>query len=212
VLDVGCGVGATPCWLAKKYGCKVVAVDILKNMIKSAKARAKRMGVEDKVTFRVADAHKLPFKANTFDVVMSECVLALIDNRKKALKEYVRVVKKGGLVGSNEVIWIKPPPKKLVEETVHLTGTNIPDPKGWMKLFKSAGLKKVTSNTHTIDMKDEFFGRMERYGWGSTFSVLFKAIKLLLTDPKYIKFIKEAMGTPLEIVKYWGYVVVVGKK
>lgn len=40
VLDVGCGVGITPCYLAKKYGCKVVAVDISEKMIEWAKQRA----------------------------------------------------------------------------------------------------------------------------------------------------------------------------
>ena len=28
VLDVGCGVGATPCYLVKRVGCRVVGVDI----------------------------------------------------------------------------------------------------------------------------------------------------------------------------------------
>jgi len=28
VLDVGCGVGVTPCFIAKRYGCRVVGVDI----------------------------------------------------------------------------------------------------------------------------------------------------------------------------------------
>ena len=28
VLDAGCGVGATACYLAKRYGCRVVGVDI----------------------------------------------------------------------------------------------------------------------------------------------------------------------------------------
>lgn len=212
VLDVGCGVGATPCWLAKKFGCRVVAVDISRQMIKRGRQRAKRMGVEDKVSFKLADARKLPFKNNTFDVVMSESVLALIDNRKKALKEYVRVAKKGGFVGTNEVIWIKKPSKKLIEETEHLTGTNIPDSKGWAKLFKSVGLKNVVKKIHPVDMKDELFGRIERYGWMNMFSVWYKALVLLFTDKSYLKFMKEALGIPKEIIEYWGYVVIVGKK
>ena len=32
VLDVGCGVGATPCYIAHKVGCRVVGVDILEKM------------------------------------------------------------------------------------------------------------------------------------------------------------------------------------
>ena len=33
VLDVGCGVGLTPCCLARTYGCHVVGVDITAGMI-----------------------------------------------------------------------------------------------------------------------------------------------------------------------------------
>jgi arsenite methyltransferase len=32
VLDVGSGVGVTPCFIAKKYGYRVVGVDILQRM------------------------------------------------------------------------------------------------------------------------------------------------------------------------------------
>lgn len=96
VLDVGCGVGATACWLARSIGCRVVGIDISEEMIARAKERAKREGVEDKVEFRRADALKLPFKSNSFDVVIGESVLMFIKNRKKAIREYRRVVKKGG--------------------------------------------------------------------------------------------------------------------
>lgn len=64
VLDVGCGVGITTCYMTKEYGCKVVGIDLSEMMVKRSKERAKRKGVEDKVEFRVADAQNLPFKDN----------------------------------------------------------------------------------------------------------------------------------------------------
>lgn len=42
VLDVGCGVGATPAYLARQYGCRVVGVDISPAMIERARERAAR--------------------------------------------------------------------------------------------------------------------------------------------------------------------------
>jgi arsenite methyltransferase len=70
VLDVGCGVGATPCFLAKKYGCKVVGIDIVEGMIEKSIKRAKREGVTDRVAFKVADAQDLPFEDQLFDAVI----------------------------------------------------------------------------------------------------------------------------------------------
>lgn len=58
VLDVGCGTGRTACLLAKKYGCRVVGIDITPGMVKWSKEIAKEEGVEDKVEFKVAGAQK----------------------------------------------------------------------------------------------------------------------------------------------------------
>ena len=50
VLEVGCGVGATAVYIAKKYGGKVVGVDLRETMVDQARARAKRESVEDRVS------------------------------------------------------------------------------------------------------------------------------------------------------------------
>ena len=61
VLDAGCGVGMTPCYLAQAVGCRVVGVDISERMIAWARRRAQRARLGDRVTFAVADAQHLSF-------------------------------------------------------------------------------------------------------------------------------------------------------
>jgi SAM-dependent methyltransferase len=39
VLDVGCGAGVTPCFIAKRYGCRVVGVDISEGLIERSNSR-----------------------------------------------------------------------------------------------------------------------------------------------------------------------------
>ena len=56
VLDIGCGVGITPCHMAKAYGCRVVGVDLREAMVIRAWQRARREGVGDLVEFRVPEA------------------------------------------------------------------------------------------------------------------------------------------------------------
>ncbi len=55
VLEVGCGVGATACYLAKKYGCNVVGVDLRESMIARSNERAQKEGVEDRVLCSLRD-------------------------------------------------------------------------------------------------------------------------------------------------------------
>lgn len=83
VLDVGCGVGVTPSYLAKTVGCRVVGVDLLDRMVEQSRGRAKTEGVEDRVEFRVADARELPFDDNLFDAVISESVNVFLETNEK---------------------------------------------------------------------------------------------------------------------------------
>ena len=81
VLDVGCGVGVTPCYLAKEHGCRVVGVDITPKMVERSQERAEREGVADQVEFRVADARALSFEDNLFDAVLCESVVVFVKDK-----------------------------------------------------------------------------------------------------------------------------------
>jgi len=116
ILDVGCGVGATACFIAKRIGCRVVGVDILERMVERSRQRAKRQKLTHKVEFRMADAQKLPFEDNLFDAVLTESVTAFPEDKQKAVSEYARVTKPGGYVGLNETAWLKVPvPSDVLE-------------------------------------------------------------------------------------------------
>ncbi len=90
-LEVGCGLGYFSN-IAYKSGAKVTGIDIGPNLVKINKK------LTPKCTFKVASASKLPFKDNSFDVVLSTEVIEHVDNQKDALKELARVVKKGGIL------------------------------------------------------------------------------------------------------------------
>jgi len=67
VLDVGCGYGRTACYLAKKYGCKVVGIDISETMIEEARKKVKKERVENMVRLEVGNAESITsrMKAST---------------------------------------------------------------------------------------------------------------------------------------------------
>jgi len=216
VLDVGCGVGLTPCYIAKEYGCKVVAVDISEEMVKRAEERAKRKGIEDKVEFEVADAQALPFEDDLFDAVISESVNAFIEDKQKVINEYKRVAKVGGYVGFNEVTWIETPPPELVEYlSLALGGAEFLTSEGWKSLLKEAGFSDIIAKTYKTAAWRQWVSEVKEIdirdflnAWGKFLLLSFKSQEVR----KYIKQICKPPKSIFRIFKYFGYGIYVGRK
>jgi len=218
VLDVGCGVGATPCYLAKKYGCRVLGVDILPKMVERSKERGVKMRLLESVEFQVADAQDLPFEDGRFDVVITESVTSFPKDKQQAVNEYTRVIKPGGFVGLNESTWLKvPPPQELVEWVRQDVGATV-EPltvEGWKDLLVKAGLQDIVEILMNIDVKAESRGILKRYGIGGMLSIVTRAFQLYLRNPNYRQFVKEVNQgglVPEDFNAYFGYGIFVGRK
>jgi ubiquinone/menaquinone biosynthesis C-methylase UbiE len=216
VLDVGCGVGITACYIAKKVGSRVVGVDIRGEMIARSNERTKREGVEDRIEFQVADVQELPFKDTLFDTVISESVTAYPEDKRKAISEYVRVTKPGGYIGLNETTWMKTPPAEVVEYILQSAGSIKPeDSNGWKELLEDSGLHNIVVKTYKFAPVSQIINeiRMAEFtqvfkAWGTFFSLYFK-------NPTYRKAIKEmtkGAHVPKNLLKYYGYGIYVGRK
>jgi len=93
ILDVGCGTCDTEIQLASKE-CKVVGIDLSSKMLLVA---ADKIPKDLNRIFLVQGlAENLAFRDNQFDYVISEFSLDYLDNPKVALKEFTRVLKRGG--------------------------------------------------------------------------------------------------------------------
>lgn len=96
-LDIGCGTGRLLLRLLMRVE-QGVGVDVAPEMIKKAKEIAALHRVEDRLHFLVGDAYQLPFKNGQYDLVVSTCVLFLLPDPSKGMREAWRVLKKGGLL------------------------------------------------------------------------------------------------------------------
>lgn len=194
VLDVGCGVGITACYIAKRYDCKVVGVDICERMIDWSNRKAKREGVVDRVEFRVADAQQLPFDDTLFDVVICESVTAFVEDKQRAVSEYVRVTKPGGYIGLNEAAWIKaPPPTELVEYLSRITGVKkILTFDGWKGLLEGSGLRNMEVRTYKIDKLSQFINEIRALGFRDYLRGWYKFLSLGIKSSAFRKYLKES--------------------
>lgn len=218
LLDVGCGVGATPCFIAKKHGCRVVGVDISERMVERSRERANRERVADRVEFKVADAQDLPFEDDLFDAVITESVTAFPEDKQKAVKEYVRVTRPGGYVGLNETTWLKvPPPPEVIAWAEQDVGASVKPltPDAWRGLLETAGLKEVMVKIYPVNTQEEAKGILRRYGFGGMLGVMGRMLLLFAKSPDYRKFVKGVRQTgvvPNNLEEYFGYGLFVGRK
>lgn len=93
LLEVGCSMGNDTFELAKR-GFQVSGIDITEKAIELIQARFALYQMSG--DFRVADAEKLPFEDNTFDVVYSFGVLHHTPDTAGAIQEIRRVLKPNG--------------------------------------------------------------------------------------------------------------------
>ena len=218
VLDVGCGAGQTPCYLARRHGCRVVGVDISERMIERSQERAEREGVNDRVEFRVADAQDLPFEDGLFDAVITESVTAFPEDKQRAVREYARVTKPGGYVGLNEATWLKvPPPPELVAWASQDLGAHVKPltSDGWAGLLEGAGLMEIVVRIYEVNAQKEAKGLVRRYGYGGVLRIIYRVLSLYARNPAYRRFVKEVRKEkiiPDNIEEYFGYGIYVGRK
>jgi len=213
VLEVGCGVGATACYLAKKYGCRVVGVDISEAMMTRSDERAEREGVADCVEFRVADAQDLPFEDALFDVVIGESVLTFIEDKQRVVSECGRVTRPGGYVGVNEELWLDPPPARMVERVRQIWDVKpaIPTLEGWIGFWEGAGLRDIVVRTYRFNARRES-SQIRRYSFQDMWSMFYRTLLLYIRNPAFRKYMSDRLHLPRHTFKYLGYAVFVGRK
>jgi ubiquinone/menaquinone biosynthesis C-methylase UbiE len=207
VLDVGCGVGATPVYLAKDVGCRVMGVDLLDKMIEQSREWVKAEGLQDRVDFRVADARNLPFEDGCFDAVISESVNVFFNDKSQAMREYIRVTKPEGYIGMTEITWLKPPSPAVEDSIKGMVDTYPMDASGWKDLMEDESLVDVIGSAHRIDIVSEGKGRIERYRRRITIKRMLKMIGMLLSDRRMRQIMKGGVGAvSKDLVDVMGYV------
>lgn len=94
ILDVGCAGGNMTDRIYKMFpGSKVIGVDVYKDAIDYARKKYPN------IKFMVADAHKLPFKDDSFDLIICYETIEHLVNPLRALREIRRAVARNGVVG-----------------------------------------------------------------------------------------------------------------
>src|SRR6184192_2357461 len=99
VLDLGSGAGTDSLIAAQMVGPEghVTGIDMTPAMLAKARAAAAEVGAAN-VEFIEAEAERLPFADESFDVVISNGVIDLIPDKDAVFSELNRVLEPGGRI------------------------------------------------------------------------------------------------------------------
>lgn len=96
VLDLGCGPGIVAKQLATR-GFQTYAVDFSGDLLARARHHLNDDGLPP-THLAQADAHRLPFKDNSFDVVLAIALIVWAADPAQVLREITRVLRPGGIL------------------------------------------------------------------------------------------------------------------
>lgn len=105
VLDLGSGAG-NDCFVARSIvgeTGKVTGLDFTEEMLLRANNNLEKTGFKN-VDFVQGDIENMPFPDNSYEVVISNCVLNLVPDKQKAFSEIARVLKLSGHFCISDVV------------------------------------------------------------------------------------------------------------
>jgi SAM-dependent methyltransferase len=96
VLDAGCRDGRFGVPLVRRYGCRVVGVDLVARGFAAGRAAAAAAGVAERIAFVRSDATALPLGAGAVDLVWCRDMIEHQADPAAMLRECRRVLRPGG--------------------------------------------------------------------------------------------------------------------
>ena len=114
VIDLGSGAG-NDAFVARRHvgeTGKVIGVDFSEAMIEKARINVDKLSFNN-IEFRQGDIEKMPVAANKADVIISNCVLNLVPNKKAVFAEIFRVLKQRGHFSISDIVLEGHLPEKL---------------------------------------------------------------------------------------------------
>lgn len=103
LLDIGCGVGGVDRHLVRAHGVgHVTGIDVEHTVLSTARVRAERDRLADRITFTEVEPGPLPFVDGSFDIVFSKDSIVHIPDKTMLAADVFRVLVSGGSFAASD--------------------------------------------------------------------------------------------------------------
>jgi len=160
VLDLGAGAG-NDVFVARSIvgeSGSVTGLDFTEAMLIKARKNNEKMGFTN-VNFVQGDIEKIPLPDNSFDVVISNCVLNLVPDKQKAYAEIKRVLKPGGHFCISDIVLKGYLPDDMREAASLYAGcvSGALQKEDYLAIIDEAGFQQVEVKSEQLnDVPDEY--------------------------------------------------------
>jgi len=147
VVDLGSGAG-NDCFVARSLTGEegeVIGIDMTEAMVAKAKANADKLGYTN-VKFRLGDIEDIPLSSKRADVVVSNCVMNLVPDKKRAFEEVFRILKPKGHFSISDVVLKGDLPEKIKKEAEMYAGcvSGAIKKSDYLEILSDAGFVNIT--------------------------------------------------------------------
>ena len=160
VLDLGCGTGVATRGIVGRdsFSGRVIGIDLSPHLVEVARQLSNQEGKGTQVEFQAGDSRKLELPDTRFDAVVAHTLVSHVDDPLVVLKEAVRLVKPGGMVGIYDGDYASltfshenPAKGKDYDEAIQQAVITNPRVMRQMpRLLRQAGLEIVTSFSYIL--------------------------------------------------------------
>ncbi len=159
VLDLGSGAG-NDCFVARAIvgeNGRVTGLDFTNEMVEKARINNKKLGYSN-VDFIKGDIENIPLGDDLYDVVISNCVLNLVPDKKQSFSEIKRVLKSAGHFCVSDIVLQGDLPETIRNASAMYAGcvSGALQKEDYIDIIKSTGFKSIEiKKERQIQVPDE---------------------------------------------------------
>ncbi len=157
VIDLGAGYGGAARYLAGRFGCDVVCLNISEVLNRLDRELNERAGLAEKVEVRHGSFEDVPYPDESFDAVWSQDAFLHSGARETVVAEIARLLTPGGSVVFTDPMQADDCPEGVLQPVYdRLQLSSLASPGFYRQAFAAHGMEEVSVDLHTDQLRTHY--------------------------------------------------------